>query len=122
MGNTIKKILKILKKNNCLHGDIVNNLVVKNKSISLIDFVKLLKSKNLKKRKRTFDDDYTSNRISLTLNQTDINSNDLRTFIIYELKNDKIIKNIIKKNKKFKIIDHIVFQNFYRLYNDSSYG
>ena len=77
----IKKILKILKKNNCLHGDItVNNLVVKNKSISLIDFAQATQIKKFKeKKKRTFDDDYTLNRISLTLNQTEINSNDLRT-------------------------------------------
>ena len=118
----IKKILKILKKNNCLHGDItVNNLVVKNKSISLIDFAQATQIKKFKeKKKRTFDDDYALNRISLTLNQTEINSNDLRTLVIWNSKNDKKIKDIIKKNKKFKIIDHIKFsKNFYKdLYND----
>ena len=66
----LKDIQKILIKNDCFHGDITpNNIVSKNKKISLIDFAQAthIKKFNIRK-KRIFDDFYCINRISLMVN------------------------------------------------------
>lgn len=115
----LKKILIILKKNNCLHSDIKpDNLLVKNKKLTLIDFAQSTQITNLSKnkfnKKRIFYDDYSINRINFSINNNLIISNDLRIAIIWKSKNQGKIEKKIKKNKNIKIIDKIkINKNFY---------
>lgn len=115
----LKKILIILKKNNCLHSDIKpDNLLVKNKKLTLIDFAQSTQITNLSKnkfnKKRIFYDDYSINRINFSINNNLIISNDLRIAIIWNSKNQGKIEKKIKKNKNIKIIDKIkINKNFY---------
>ncbi len=115
----LKKILIILKKNNCLHSDIKSdNLLVKNKKLTLIDFAQSTQITNLNEnkfnKKRIFYDDYSINRINLSINNNLIISNDLRIAIIWNSKNQRKIEKKIKKNKNIKIIDKIkINKNFY---------
>ena len=113
----LKDIQKILIKNDCFHGDITpNNIVSKNKKISLIDFAQAthIKKFNIRK-KRIFDDFYCINRISLMLNNKKIISNDLRILTIWNSKHEKYIRKKITNHKKLQIIDRIQFsKNFYK--------
>ena len=113
----LKDIQKILIKNDCFHGDITpNNIVSKNKKISLIDFAQAthIKKFNIRK-KRIFDDFYCINRISLMLNYKKIISNDLRILTIWNSKHEKYIRKKITNHKKLQIIDRIQFsKNFYK--------
>ena len=116
----LKQILKILKKINCFHSDIKpDNLLVKNKKITLIDFAQSTKITNLKKdiflKKRIFYDEYAINRIDLSINKNVIFSNDLRTLLIWKKKYQNFIENKINANKHIKIIDKIkIKKNFYK--------
>ena len=116
----LKQILKILKKINCFHSDIKpDNLLVKNKKITLIDFAQSTKITNLKKdiflKKRIFYDEYAINRIDLSINKNVIFSNDLRSLIIWKKKYQNFIENKINANKHIKIIDKIkIKKNFYK--------
>ncbi len=99
----LKKILLILKKNNCFHSDIKpDNLLVKKKKLVLIDFAQSIKitdlKKNIYKKKRIFFDKYSFNRISLSIGTNLIISNDLRVLVVWDQKNnDKIEKKNFTK-------------------------
>ena len=115
----LKLIIKYLKKNNCIHADIKPaNLLVKNRKLKLIDFSQSMKFSDLKKnifpKNRIFYDDYSINRINLSINKNLIYSNDLRVLIVWEPKNQKEVESKIKKNKNLSIIDKIkIKKNFY---------
>jgi hypothetical protein len=115
----LKKILIILKKNNCLHSDIKpDNLLVKNKKLTLIDFAQSTKITNLNEnkfnKKRIFYDEYSINRINLSINNNLIVSNDLRIGIIWNSKNQVTIEKKLKENKNIEIIDKIkINKDFY---------
>ena len=121
----LKRILYHLKKNNCLHSDIKpDNLLVKNKRLYLIDFAQSIKISDLKKnifrKKRIFFDQYSINRISLSINKNLLLSNDLRVFVIWDEKNQKGIEKKIIENKQIIVIDKIKLRkNFYTdIYKD----
>ena len=122
--NQLQKIIKILKKNNCFHGDINSeNLLVKNKKLKLIDFSQSTKNsgKNIiYLKKRMFFDDYAKNRIEISINKAFYNSNDLRTLVIWNKFNNNIIDKEILKNSKLKIVDKILIsKNCYEdIYKD----
>jgi len=107
----LNEILTILKNNNCFHGDIKpDNLMVQNNTLKLIDFAQ--SSKKIGKKisyikKRMFFDEYSKNRVELDLNILNYQSNDLRTLIIWNRFNEKIIELELKKNKNFEILDKI---------------
>ena len=108
----LKKILYILKKNNCFHSDIKpDNLLVNQKKLVLIDFAQSIKISNLKKgkffKKRIFFDQYSTNRINLSIEKNLIFSNDLRVLVVWNQKNQKKIEKKIKQNKNISIIDKI---------------
>ena len=114
----LKLIIKYLKKNNCIHADIKPaNLLVKNRKLKLIDFSQSMKFSDLKNifpKNRIFYDDYSINRINLSINKNLIYSNDLRVLIVWEPKNQKEVESKIKKNKNLSIIDKIkIKKNFY---------
>ena len=108
----LKKILYILKKNNCFHSDIKpDNLLVNQKKLVLIDFAQSIKISDLKKgkffKKRIFFDQYSTNRINLSIEKNLIFSNDLRVLVVWNQKNQKKIEKKIKQNKNISIIDKI---------------
>jgi len=115
----LKKILLILKKNNCFHSDIKpDNLLVKKKKLVLIDFAQSIKitdlKKNIYKKKRIFFDKYSFNRISLSIGTNLIISNDLRVLVVWDQKNNDKIEKKILQNKDISIIDKIkIRKNFY---------
>ena len=117
--NQLKKILIILKKNNCFHSDIKpDNLLVKNKKLTLIDFAQSTKISNLKKnfflKKRIFYDNYSINRINLSINRNQVISNDLRLAVIWNSKNQISIEKKIEKSRDIEIIDKIkIKKDFY---------
>ena len=117
--NQLKKILYILKKNNCLHSDIKpDNLLVKKGKLTLIDFAQSIKITDLKKnifyKKRIFFDQYAFNRIGLSIEKNLILSNDLRVLVVWDQKNNYQIEKKIKKNRDILIIDKIkIRKNFY---------
>ena len=116
----LKKILIILKRNDCFHSDIKpDNLLVKDKKLTLIDFAQSLSIKKLNSnfflKKRIFYDDYAINRINLSINTNVVLSNDLRTMVIWDTKYQKFIEKKLNQNKNLKIIDKIkIKQNFYK--------
>ena len=120
----LDKILILLKKNNCFHGDInPGNILVKNKKLKLIDFAQ--SSKYLGKdisilKKRMFYDTFSKSRIDLFLSKIDYISNDLRTMVIWNKNNTKYIEKEISKSKHLSIIDKIlVSKNCYEdIYKD----
>ena len=72
MRKQLKKILYVLKKNNCFHSDIKpDNLLLNKKKLVLIDFAQSIKISDLKKdvffKKRIFFDQYSINRINLSI-------------------------------------------------------
>ena len=70
--------------------------------------------KNIFPKNRIFYDDYSINRINLSINKNLIYSNDLRVLIVWEPKNQKEVESKIKKNKNLSIIDKIkIKKNFY---------
>lgn len=115
----LKKILLILKKNNCFHSDIKpDNLLVKKNKLVLIDFAQSIKitdlKKNIYKKKRIFFDEYSFNRISLSIGTNLIISNDLRVLVVWDQKNNDKIEKKILQNKDISIIDKIkIRKNFY---------
>ena len=115
----LKKILLILKKNNCFHSDIKpDNLLVKKNKLVLIDFAQSIKitdlKKNIYKKKRIFFDEYSFNRISLSIGTNLIISNDLRVLVVWDQKNNDKIEKKIVQNKDISIIDKIkIRKNFY---------
>ena len=115
----LKKILYILKKNNCFHSDIKpDNLLLNKKKLVLIDFAQSIKISDLKKdvffKKRIFFDQYSINRIKLSIEKNLVFSNDLRVLIVWNQKNQKQIEKKIKQNKNISIIDKIKLRkNFY---------
>ncbi len=115
----LKKILLILKKNNCFHSDIKpDNLLVKKKKLVLIDFAQSIKitdlKKNIYKKKRIFFDEYSFNRINLSIGTNLIISNDLRVLVVWDQKNNDKIEKKILQNKDISIIDKIkIRKNFY---------
>ena len=117
--NQLKKILIILKKNNCFHSDIKpDNLLVKNKKLTLIDFAQSTKISNLKKnfffKKRIFYDKYSINRINLSINRNQVISNDLRLAVIWNSKNQISIEKKIEQSRDIEIIDKIkIKKDFY---------
>ncbi len=122
----LEKILLILKKNNCFHSDIKpdNLLVNKKKKLILIDFAQSIKISDLKKdfflKKRIFFDEYSINRINLSIEKNIIRSNDLRILVIWDSKNKDKIERKIKENKNINILDKIKLRkNFYKdIYKD----
>jgi hypothetical protein len=121
----LKKILFLLKKNNCHHSDInPNNLLVKKNELKLIDFAQSMKTSDLEKsiflKKRIFYDDFSINRINLSINENLICSNDLRVLVIWNLKHKDRIEKKLKQNSKLDIIDKIkAKKNFYNdIYKD----
>tara|TARA_B100001059_G_C17712799_1_gene516408 strand:+ start:607 stop:1089 length:483 start_codon:yes stop_codon:yes gene_type:complete len=81
--NQLKNILYYLRKNNCFHSDIkCDNLLVNKNKLVLIDFAQSIKISDLVKnkflKKRIFFDEYSVNRINLSINKNQIYSNDLR--------------------------------------------
>lgn len=115
----LKKILFILKKNNCFHSDIKpDNLLVKNGKLTLIDFAQSIKITDLKKdifyKKRIFFDEYSFNRIGLSIEKNLIHSNDLRVLVVWNEKNNHEIEKKILQNRNILIIDKIkIRKNFY---------
>ena len=115
----LEKILYILKKNNCLHSDIKpDNLLVNKKKLILIDFAQSTKISDLKKdvflKKRIFFDQYSKNRINLSIGKNIVLSNDLRIIVVWNQKNQNNIEKKIKQNKNIFIIDKIKLRkNFY---------
>jgi hypothetical protein len=115
----LNKILKCLKKNNCFHSDITpDNLLVKKNQLTLIDFAQSTKITNLKKniflKNRIFFDQYSFNRINLTINKNVISSNDLRVLVIWNPRKVNAIEKKIIKNRNLSIIDKIkIKKNFY---------
>jgi len=115
----LEKILYILKKNNCLHSDIKpDNLLVNKKKLILIDFAQSTKISDLKKdvflKKRIFFDQYSKNRINLSIGKNIVLSNDLRIIVVWNQKNQNKIEKKIKQNKNIFIIDKIKLRkNFY---------
>ncbi|MDC0859215.1 hypothetical protein OAP45_00080 [Candidatus Pelagibacter sp.] len=108
----LKEILNILKKNNCFHSDIKpDNLLVKKNKLVLIDFAQSIKitdlNKNLFFKKRIFYDQYSFNRVKLSIENNLILSNDLRVLVVWDQKNNSIVEKKILQNKKFLIIDKI---------------
>lgn len=121
----LEKILYILKKNNCFHSDIKpDNLLVNKKKLFLIDFAQSMKISDLKKniffKKRIFYDQYSKNRINLSIHKNLILSNDIRVLVLWNEKYEKQIDNKIKNNRNIKIIDKIKLRkNFYKdIYKD----
>ena len=104
----LEKILILLKKNNCFHGDInPGNILIKNKKIKLIDFAQSRKyfGKDIAMlKKRMFFDEFSKNRINLFLKKSEYTSNDLRTMVVWNKKNHRYIEKEILKNKKIIII------------------
>ena len=117
--NQLSKILNYLKKKNCFHSDIKpDNLLVKNKKLFLIDFAQSIKISDLKKdtflKKRIFFDQYSINRVGLSIENNSLLSNDLRILVIWNSKNQKLIERKIEHNKNLLIIDKIKLRkNFY---------
>lgn len=117
--NQLQSILKQLKKNNCFHSDIKpENLLVKKKKLKLIDFSQSMKFTDLKKnvflKNRIFYDEYSINRINLSINKNIIISNDLRVLIVWEPNKQHEIEKKIKQNKKICIVDKIkIKKKFY---------
>jgi len=115
----LEKILYILKKNNCLHSDIKpDNLLVNKKKLVLIDFAQSIKISDLKKsiflKKRIFFDQYSKNRINLSIGKNIVLSNDLRIIVVWNQKNQNKIEKKIMQNKNTFIIDKIKLRkNFY---------
>ena len=115
----LEKILYILKKNNCLHSDIKpDNLLVNKKKLILIDFAQSTKISDLKKdvflKKRIFFDQYSKNRINLSIGKNIVLSNDLRIIVVWNQKNQNNIEKKIKQNKNIFIIEKIKLRkNFY---------
>ena len=115
----LQLILKQLKKNNCFHSDIKpENLLVKKKKLKLIDFSQSIKFTDLEKnvflKNRIFYDEYSINRINLSINRNIILSNDLRVLIVWEPNKQYEIEKKIKQNKKIYIIDKIkIKKNFF---------
>lgn len=115
----LRKILYSLKKNNCFHSDIKpDNLLVNNNKLVLIDFSQSIKISELKKniflKKRIFFDEYSLNRINLSISKNLICSNDLRALIIWNTKNYNKIEKKIKQNKNISIVDKIkIKKDFY---------
>ena len=120
----LEKILILLKKNNCFHGDInPGNILIKNKKIKLIDFAQSRKyfGKDIAMlKKRMFFDEFSKNRINLFLKKSEYTSNDLRTMVVWNKKNHRYIEKEILKNKKIIIIDKILIsKNCYEdIYKD----
>ena len=121
----LEKILYILKKNNCFHSDIKpDNLLVNKKKIILIDFAQSIKISDLKKnlffKKKNFYDQYSKNRINLSINKNSILSNDIRVLVLWNEKYEKQIDNKIKYNRNIQIIDKIkIRKDFYKdIYKD----
>ncbi len=115
----LEKILYTLKKKNCFHSDIKpDNLLVNKKKLVLIDFAQSIKISDLKKdvffKKRIFFDQYSKNRIKLSIEKNLILSNDLRVVVVWNQKNQFKIEKKIKQNKNIFIIDKIKLRkNFY---------
>jgi len=116
----LRKILYVLRKNNCLHSDIKpDNLLVKKKKLYLIDFAQSIKisdfKKNIISKKRIFFDQYSINRINLSIQKNLLYSNDLRVLVVWNEKNQNQIEKKIIKNKDLLIMDKIkVRKNFYK--------
>ena len=118
MVKTTKKILFILKKNNCFHSDIKpDNLLVKNGKLTLIDFAQSIKITDLKKdifyKKRIFFDEYSFNRIGLSIEKNLIHSNDLRVLFVWNEKNNHEIEKKILQNRNILIIDKIKIKKIF---------
>jgi uncharacterized protein YejL (UPF0352 family) len=84
----------------------------------LIDFAQSIKISDLAKnkflKKRIFFDEYSVNRINLSINKNQIYSNDLRVLVIWKLKYDIKIQKKIRENKYISVIDKIkIRKNFY---------
>ena len=71
--------------------------------------------KNIFPKNRIFYDDYSINRINLSINKNLIYSNDLRVLIVWEPKNQKEVESKIKKNKNLSIIDKIKIKKIFIL-------
>jgi hypothetical protein len=117
-SNQLRKILYCLKKNNCFHSDIKpDNLLVKNNKLILIDFAQSSKisdlNKNIFLKKRIFFDEYSINRINLSINKNVICSNNLRVLVVWNPKNQNQIEKKIKQNKNISIIDKIKIKKFF---------
>ncbi len=116
----LRKILKRLNKSNCFHSDIKpDNLLVNKNKIILIDFSQSIKISDLRKnkfkKKRIFFDEYSINRISLSIQKNVIFSNDLRVLVIWEPSKQSHIEKNINLNKHISIIDKIkISKNFYK--------
>ena len=116
----LRKILKRLNKSNCFHSDIKpDNLLVNKNKIILIDFSQSIKISDLRKnkfkKKRIFFDEYSINRISLSIQKNIIFSNDLRVLVIWEPSKQSHIEKNINLYKHISIIDKIkVSKNFYK--------
>tara|TARA_B100000989_G_scaffold298582_1_gene288570 strand:- start:2922 stop:4595 length:1674 start_codon:yes stop_codon:yes gene_type:complete len=116
----LKRILNILKKNNCFHSDIKQeNLLVKKNKLILIDFAQSTKisdlKKNIFKKNRIFFDQYSINRINLSINKNSIHSNDLRVMMIWKSNHYLKIEKKIQKNKNIQILDKIkIKKNFFK--------
>ena len=122
MEKPIKKNFDYLKKNNCFHSDIKpDNLLVKNKKLTLIDFAQSTKISNLKKnfffKKRIFYDKYSINRINLSINRNQVISNDLRLAVIWNSKNQISIEKKIEQSRDIEIIDKIKIKKIFTLKN-----
>jgi hypothetical protein len=117
--NQLKNILYYLRKNNCFHSDIkCDNLLVNKNKLVLIDFAQSIKISDLVKnkflKKRIFFDEYSVNRINLSINKNQIYSNDLRVLVVWKLKYDSKIQKKLKENKYISVIDKIkIKKNFY---------
>ena len=116
----LKRILNVLKKNNCFHSDIKQeNLLVKKNKLILIDFAQSTKisdlKKNIFKKNRIFFDQYSINRINLSINKNSIHSNDLRVMMIWKSNHYLKIEKKIQKNKNLQILDKIkIRKNFFK--------
>ena len=110
-----KELLEKLKNNfgydsfRLEQQEIIQNVLVKNNKLKLIDFDQCLKISDLKRniflKTRVFFDEYSFNRINLSINQNIISSNDLRILIVWDPKKIGQIEKEIYRNKNIQIID-----------------
>lgn len=124
----LDKILNILKKNNCFHSDInPQNILVRSNKLKLIDFDQCTKITDLKKniflKTRIFYDEYSHNRVNLSINKNMISSNDLRILVVWDPKKVITIEKKINQNRNIFIIDKTkIKKGFYHsLYKDRIY-
>ena len=116
----LSKILDYLKKNNCFHSDISQeNILVKNNKLTLIDFAQSTKITDLKKnvflKNRILFDQYSLNRINLSINKNVICSNNLRVLVIWDPTKVNQVEKSINQNKNISIIDKTkIIKSIYR--------